>query len=85
VVAVAEGAAGVLGSARPVHHRKEASVTTDGYTPQALAKLEDAIEKEESFRAKNTVEAPSESKLRMQQKLINKKLDEAVELEAQGL
>jgi hypothetical protein len=60
-------------------------VTTDGYTPQALAKLEDAIEKEESFRAKNTVEAPSESKLRMQQKLINKKLDEAVELEAQGL
>jgi hypothetical protein len=55
----------------------------DGYTPQALDKLIEAIEKEDSFAARS--EGASESKLRMQRKLIDKKLDEAVALEAQGL
>lgn len=62
-------------------------MTTDGYMPKALAVLTEAIEKEERFREKNAADVaadnpPSESKLRMQQKLLDKKLDEAVALEA---
>lgn len=59
-------------------------MTEDGYKPESLAKLMEAIEKEEAFRVKNQADAPSDNRLRMQAKLIDKKLDEAVALEAEG-